>query len=256
MEKTPARASVVDQIFGHNKAPVAEVLNADFADLVKEVDGLVANAGTMPKKIKDEADLGMIGNCIVDLRSLKGRVDGHRKDEGGPAFEAKKQIDGFFNDLAEKLAKAGSDLQATADEYSRRKAAEERAKREEEARKARAAEEAERRKAEEAASAGGAARATGRAEHFAAAADAAEKAAGAKASDLTRTRAGGVTSSAKTSWDFVIEDYGRIDLNVLRPYLPRADVEKAIRSAVRVQKGDTAILGVRVFQDTKASFRR
>lgn len=248
-----SRTPVADQIFGHNKAPIDEVLKADFADLTKEVEGLCAEAGKAPKRIRNEDDLGTIGNFFADLRALKGRIEGIRKDEGEPMLSAKRALDGFFKDLAAELEKVGDDLQATADEYTRRKAAEERARREEEARKAREREERERQKAE-----AGNIKAAGRAEQYEAQAEAAEKAAIAGAADLTRTRAGGVTSSAKTVWDFRIDDYTALQssLGPLGPFIDRKDVEKAIRSVVRIQKGNTSLPGVAVFEDVKSTFRR
>lgn len=248
-----ARTPVVDQVFGANRAPMATVLAADFADLVRDVEGLTAAANALPAKIKTEDDLGNVGQHITDLRALSRRVDGTRSDEKAPILEAGKQLDGWFKDLGGKIEVAAKRLQGAADEYARQKAAEERARLVEEARKAREREEAERAKAE-----AGNIKAAGRADQAEARADAAEKAATASDADLVRTRAGGVTASAKTSWTFRVDDYPALQasLGPLGPFLAREDVEKAIRSVVRIQKGGTALPGVTVFEDTKATFRR
>ena len=86
-------------------------------------------------------------------------------------------------------------------------------------------------------------------------AERAERQANASTADTVRTKVGGVIASATTKWDFEITDYDAIDLNKLRPFLIRADVEKAVRSFVRIQKGSAVIPGVRVFEDVKATFR-
>ncbi len=59
--------------------------------------------------------------------------------------------------------------------------------------------------------------------------------------------------SAKAPWDFEITDYEKIPLDNLRPYFKRDDIEKALRFAVK--QGARQIPGVRVFQNTKATFR-
>lgn len=246
---------VAEQIFGHNKAPLAEVLAKDFADLAAEVDAAIAKITGRPAKVVDDTDFAAVGDLAVAARNLGKRIEETRKDETDPLFRAQKDIKAHFDAFADRLARAIKPHQDAADTYTRAKAAEERRLREEEARKLREREAAERAKAEQASGAT-AARAEGRAEALAAKADAAEEAANQSAADLVRTRgAGGTTASASTKWDFAIEDYDAIDLNKLRPFLNRDHVEQGIRSMVRVQKGNTNLPGVRVFQDTRAAFR-
>lgn len=250
------RQPIVEQIFGSNKAPLPVVLDADFSDLRAEVNEMLTRALAMPRDVKSEDDLGSIGNCIADIRALVKRVDGIRMDEGRPLLDAQRGINDHFNNLKGILSDATEPLQRAADDYARRKAAEERARREREAAEARRRAEEERQKAEAAKSDTAAARAEGRAEAFEARAERAEDAAASSAADLVRTRTAGVTASAKTEWAFRIADYDAIDLNKLRPFLARADVEKAIRSMVRIQKGSTQLPGVEVFEDVKSTFRR
>ncbi len=247
------RKSVAEQLFGHNKPPVEEVLKADFADLIKEVDAFIGDAGKAPKKIKTPDDLTKLGLCITDLRSMTKRVEGIRQEEGKPLFDAKKQVDAFFNDLATKLSEAAKTLQNRADDYTRAKVAEEKARREAEAKKAQEKADAEAAKADE-----GNARAAGNAEKYAAQAETAAKRATSSNADLARTKQSGVTASARTSWDFRIDDYPKVQtsLGPLGPFLARADVEKAIRSVVRIQKGNTALPGVAVFENVQSTFRR
>jgi hypothetical protein len=247
------RLPVVDQVFGANKAPIETVLAADFADLVRDVDALTAAAAAIPTKIGGDADLGKVGQAITDLRGLWKRVDGARADEKAPILDAGKRLDGWFKDLTASIESAAKRLQGAADDYARAKAAEERTRLVEEARKAREKEAAERAKAE-----AGNVRAAGRADQAEARAEEAERGAGAKAADLVRTRTGGVTASAQTVWTFRVDDYPALQasLGPLGPFLAREDVEKAIRSVVRIQKGGTSLPGVAVFEDVKSTFRR
>lgn len=253
---TATRLPVVDQVFGHNRAPIAEVLKTDFVDLVADVNAAIDAAAALPTAINNDEIHGRVGQGVIALRAVAKRIEAARKEEGEPLLTTKRELDAWFNNLLAQMTEAAQRLQLAADAYTRRKAAEARAaaqrKADEAARKA----EEERRKGEAAKTAAGAARAEGRAEHFEDQAERAAAIASASDAELVRTRTGGVTASATAKWEFTIEDYDAIDLNKLRPYFARADVEKAIRSLVRIQKGSTAMPGVRVFEDTRASFRR
>jgi flagellar biosynthesis GTPase FlhF len=250
------RLPIVEQVFGSNKAPITVVLETDFADLTAEVEEAISKAEALPGLVKSEQDLGTIGSCIADIRALAKKLDGVRVEEGRPLLDATKSLNEFFKGLAGRLSDVTEPLQRAADDYARRKAAEERAKREQEAAEARRREEEARRKAEKAKTEDAAILANARVELASANTERAEQEAAVSAADLVRTRTNGVTASAKTEWSFRIANYAAIDLNALRPYLARADVEKAIRSMVRIQKGDTSLPGVEVFEDIKSTFRR
>ncbi len=250
------RTPVIDQIFGSNKAPIDEVLKADFADLREEVAATTRRALDMPRKIENEDDLAMVGGYIADCKALVKKIDGIRTDEGRPILEAQRGINDFFKRLALLVSDNSEPGQRAADDYARRKAAEERARRERAAEEARRREEEARIKAEKARSADAAILANARAEVEAGKAERAEAAAGASVAEMVKTRVEGVTASARVDWTFRVDDYDAIDLNALRPYLARPDVEKAIRSLVRIQKGSTRLAGVSVFEDVKSTFRR
>lgn len=79
----------------------------------------------------------------------------------------------------------------------------------------------------------------------------ASEAAAAKPADMVRVRSGdGITTLAET-WDFEIMDAGAVDLNALREHFSIADIEKAIRRFVSLNKGDRSLQGVRIFSGTK-----
>ena len=86
-----------------------------------------------------------------------------------------------------------------------------------------------------------------------AAAQKAAREAAAKPADLARTRGEASLSTLKETWEFEIVDIQAIPLSVLRPFLPRPDIEKAVRAFVRV--GHRELEGVRIYKVESAVIR-
>ncbi len=89
-------------------------------------------------------------------------------------------------------------------------------------------------------------------------------AAQASAADLSRVRGDyGSVQSLRTTIEFEIVDAGSIPVDAIRPYLPRAAIETAIRGFVRTidasaikRLGETGVLaGVRIFEKHTAAVR-
>lgn len=252
------KPTVVDQIFGQNKAPIVEVLNVDFAELKREIDELTDSLRAMVgKPPQDDAAFAELGAKIVAARSLAKRADSIRVDEKAPILDAGRALDAWFKDALLALNKVQDYLQGVADAYTREKAAVARAKAQREAEEARARADAERAKAEAAKSDTAAANAEARAENFDAKADAAEASAAASTAELTRVRGEGVTASGKEVWTAAITDYVAAisPLGSLGPYFKRETLEAALTSMVRVQKGGAVWPGVLFKADVKTSFR-
>ena len=176
MEEPARRKPVVDQIFGDNKAPVATVLDADFAELVQKVADAEAMCKEANTKPKNDAEQAALGDKIVDLRRLFARIDGTRTDEKAPILDAGRELDGWFNALKARIEVAVKPLSEGADTYVREKAAAERARQDKIAQDAREKAEAERRKAEQAKTPEAAGNAAARADNLEAKADQAEAA--------------------------------------------------------------------------------
>lgn len=250
---TDQRKPVAAQIFGDNRAPVEDVLNADFADLTARAEAMAQRLqDEAPDKVDSDEDMLFVGRLITDARALAKELEAERSDQSGPLFQAKKKIDGFFKDLTALIERAEKPLRDRADDYTRRKAAEEREIARRKAEEARRREEEARRKSEEAKSAEAGGRAAARAETYAAQADAEEKSA---SEARTKVSGGGVTASGRAVWTFHIDDYAALDLNDLKPFIDRKAVEQAIRSYVRIQKDQARLKGVSIYQDTKTQFR-
>lgn len=244
---------------GNNPPPLREILAEKHAEIAVSIDGLADRANSAPKEIATDADLGRVGDIVKDARALNKRIDKVRDDEGRPHLEAKREIDAFFKGHMERLDRVAATLQKRADQYQAAKAAEARRVAEDKARREREEADRQRRIAEEEAARN---RPTAALKHADKAEVAEERAAEAEAAaaasnaDLTRVRSEtGTVASARTGWDFEITDYAAVPLEALRPYLARAEVEKAIRQHVRINKNAVPLAGVRVFESVKAAFR-
>jgi hypothetical protein len=170
-----------------------------------------------------------------------------------PLFDMQRAIKAHFDTMIGEVNAAMRPILDAANQYTREKKARE--QREAEEQKRRLEEEQARLRAKAEQGGKSAVQAAARADALGAQAETITTT--VKASDAVRTKmAGGGVATAKTSWTFEVTDYDKIDLEALRPFLNRDHVEAAIRSMVRVQKGNTKINGVRVFEDAKASFRK
>lgn len=254
---TPTRTPVVDQIFGLNKAPLDAVLTADFADLNAEARALIDRAATLPAKITSEAEQIKVGTFVAEARAFWKKADGQREEVKRPVLEAGRGIDAFFKAIGSLLDDATGPLQRAMDTFAREVAAATRAKALRDAQEAQAKADAERQRADGAKTVTGAANAEARAAALDAKADAALEVAGASTQDLTRLRGGGATVSGREVWGFTIEDYTAAiaPLGALGPYFRRVDLEAALTSMVRIQKGGAAWPGVRFYSDVKVTVR-
>lgn len=244
---------------GHNNPPsLLETLAEEHCQLRHTVETLADKANHAPKEIADETDYAVLADLVKQSSVVLRDVDRARVTAKEPYLQAGRDVDTFFASLGDRLKRMKDVMTKRADDYVRRKRDEERRAREEEARKLREEEARQREIAARAAEANrptAAAKAEDKAETFAARADQTESA-NVSAADLTRVRtAGGATASARTEWTFEITDWNAIPLDMLRPYMARPEVEKAIRSLIRIQKNAVTIPGVRIFEDVKASIR-
>lgn len=246
---------------GDNRLPLIsdDQLNRDHAKLLADLEALAAKYADAPKEIADDKAHGLVGDLVVALRGIERRAKDSHKVEKDPFLAAGRAVDGFFNRVIERAAQLKNTLELRGRDYLKKKEDAARRERERIEREAREAADRARMEAEAAA-------AFGADEHIEQARDdafdaeqaarAASEAASAKPADLTRTRSdSGRVSSLAENWQFEITEFAKIDLEALRPYLPRADLEKSIRAFVRTNKGGRPLAGVRIFDAGKANFR-
>ena len=246
---------------GHNNPPATleETIAGRLKEKLASLEALAKRADKAPRKIDGDADLEKIGTLIKDANVLKRAFESDRVTEKEPFKAAADKVDEIFKAYKTRLERIASTFQAIADDYARKKAAEERA---EAARIAKEkADEAERqselaRKAEEAGKGKTATKHEGRAEEAFYQAEAAARAASQSAADVNRQRLNsGVLATATEKWTFEILDFQKIPLDAIRPYLKRDAIEAAIRQHINIHKDSAPLEGVRIFKDVKASFR-
>lgn len=276
-------APVAPQTIGSNKPPLTTTteLSADFAYLERAISAIEPLYREAPSVVEDDEDIGVLREIVKLCMAESKHAEALRVDTKEPYLTAGRVVDDYFSQLKAKVAKWQADLEARAKIYLDKKAAAERARREEEARRAQAE---ARRLAEEAAAAQAAAaqaqretalkaqqdaaaarEAEDRAREASVAAQAAttaaasateaQRAAEAKPADMARTRAGGGLSTLSAKWVFEITDFDKIDLEALRPFITKVDLEKALRRFVDVNKDSKPLAGVRIYADTNVSFR-
>lgn len=134
---------------GHNKAPdygtiAAQEMTEKYSKLAKTIQELLAEAAALPKEVNDDETMGLYAKLVKRFRDISGQLEEHHGVEKEPYLRGGQAIDRYFFGWLEKVArrkktdKAGAAdiLQARVDDYMQRKAAAERARRDEELRKA------------------------------------------------------------------------------------------------------------------------
>lgn len=243
---------------GDNRPALVTIdqLKVDFAHVETAVVALEKRAAESAIVLEDDEDLTAVTGLVGDLGKAAKRADELRDVQGRPHLEAQRTINTFFKSFETRLKTVKVRIEQRATIYMNKKAEAARARQREEEARARALADVKAREAAEALKAGDAEKAhaaqaasdnhANRAEHAADAAD-------AKPSELARTQTDSGTATLAQSWDFEIENIDLIDLEALRPFLPRTSIEQAMRGFVK--SGRREIKGARIFSKTAARFR-
>ncbi len=238
--------------------PLLERLTEEHATLTSRRDELLDMNGRVPESWDDEEINKRASDFVALLRAEIKNADGLRVAEKAPYLAGERQVDAFFKGVSGPLDKARIAVLAKITTYQRKKDAEERKRLQEEARLAR--EEAERLAAnaaeaqktlESEADLDEAVAAEQTASQAEGDATKAARAAKAKPADLSRTRGDrGAVVSLHTFWDYDGLDREKIDLEALRPHLPIAAIEQALRAFVNA--GGREIAGARIFENSES----
>ena len=250
----PARTATADD----NRLPLvsADQLKRDFAHVEAAIAALEKRAADSPLVLEDDDDLASVTGLAGELAKAAKRADELRDVQGRPHLEAQRTINTFFKSFETRLKAAKDRISQPATVYMNKKAEAARAAQREAEAKARALADAKAREAAEALKAGNAEQAhvaQAASDNAANRADHAADAATAKPADLARTQTDSGTATLAQSWDFEIENIDLIDLEALRPFLPRTSIEQAMRGFVK--SGRREIKGARIFSKTAARFR-
>lgn len=269
-------------------------LARDFSALETSTAAALAKARELPAEIATEAERATFGDVFRDLRDTLKRAESHREAEKNPYLRAGQAVDGFFNALKDRLSKGMDVLQARLNVYQRKLAEQERQRREEEAAEARRkatearmAAEAEARRTEELRLAQEAAERKAaesnrakvqqkaevaardvrgqegrtdaliaQADQLQRAADHAEERTQAPTADLVRHRTGsGAVITSRTVKVVKIDNYNALPLDLLRPYLKKADLESAVKAWAKYNDYKEDMPGVRIYDEDAAMVR-
>lgn len=250
----PARTAAADD----NRLPLVTVdqLRHDFAHVETAIAALEKREAESAIVLEDDEDLASVTGLVGEVSRAIKRADELRDLQGRPHLEAKRIIDSFFRTFDTRLGAIKTKISQRATAYMNKKAEAERQVRlaaEAKAREAAAQKEREAAAAIQANKPSEAHAAQAAADNLHAVADHAGDAATAKPADLARTQTDSGTATLAQSWEFEIENIDSIDLEALRPFLPRTAIEQAMRAFVK--SGRRQITGARVFPSTKAMFR-
>ena len=245
---------------GNLPPPLRAILAEKYEPLNTAIEGILERHDNAPVKVASDADDAFIGAIVVDARKVWKQVEDSRDAEGRPHLEAKREIDGYFKGLGERIERVIKDLERSGKAYRDEKIAAARRQAEAEAREREAEAARQRKLAEDEATRGrpnAAARHADKADEEQEAALAAAASANARAADIPRHRTDGVTASTRTEWAFEITDYAAIaaTLGPLGPYLARDAIDKAVRAYVRIHKNTAPLAGVKIFEDAKARYK-
>lgn len=273
---------------------IQERLPVSYAALELELSLALDIARTLPKEITTQDEATATAKSQTDIRGIRKKIKIAHQGEKAPFLRAGQFVDGFFKGMDDQGGRADGVLQERSNLWVRRVAEIARQEREaaaederaradllrgqaEQAKRLADAAEAARIAAEEKAAASRRQTVHDKAEEKTATADAAlaaaaelqrqadaaertadraELATGARAADLVRSRAGGVTMSARTQWVVAVDDVNLVPLELIRAYLPRAEIEKAVKTWAKLNgyKGLT-MAGVRIFEEEIANNR-
>lgn len=284
------RAVVGDNTQVDYVAEVGGILDRDYAQTVANVEAFETEAAAMPAECNAE-NLQQFVGIIKRGKDLRSRIDAFREAESQPHHRRWQAVNNWFYAVIERLGKRErrgkdgvlDDLQASLDVHMQRVriAEEERRRREaEEAReRERKAAEEQRRKEAEAEAARLAAERARKPEtqevkaevaaNAAAAADAARVetimagdkveqttlAAMAKPADMVRNRGDEGIATMARNMEARVTDYDALDLNRLRAYFKRDDIDKAVRAWARATSHREEMPGVEILNRPKTVIR-
>lgn len=252
---------------GHNfgsvptPAEVTEYLQDGNRDLTQRQNDILAAGERMPAEILDEDQARKFADFVKAIQAFCKVTKARHSQAKEPFLVGGRAVDNFYKNLDTPVLAVKKTCEQRMTAFDLKRAAAERKRREEEAAKKAAEEMAARKAAEEQAarirdaqSLEQAAAAEEQAEQAAAQAARASKEAAVKAADLSRTRGDlGSVASLHTFWDFRDLDRELIDLEALRPHIPIAALESAVKSFIKA--GGRQLAGVVIFENATTRVR-
>jgi hypothetical protein len=246
---------------GGNNPPLAEVLDDETQTLRDRRDELLGSASRAPAVVEDDESAGKVADLVRLISACHKNAEAARVSSKEPYLAAGRLVDATYKKITDPLDAAKRKLESVLTLFQRRKAEEERLRREAEARRQREEEDRLRKEAAERAAKietpedlDAAIAIETAATQASADANAAQKAAEAKPADLSRARGDlGAVASLRRFWDFDQFSRDTLDLETLRSHLPEEGLKSAVRSFVKA--GGRELRGVRIFENTATTVR-
>jgi len=257
---------------GHNNPPIptlSEQLAIDYRKLMDQVEKLAADANAVKtlvdaaEKPDDEGKAAGLNDELVEKMVEVGKtatklaassgIDNDRTSATKSRRDEIEIINGFFNTMKARVERIKTAFAEKVGAYNAEKQAQEAR---DAAERARIAQELAAEKLEEAQNAEHSVLGDVVMNEAAVLEDAAQKAAREAVKAGTgplRTGAGTVSSSGR--WTAEITDASKIPLEELRSFIKIADLEKFVRAYAGHHKDTKPLPGVRIFRDSKTSFR-
>ena len=237
---------------GHNLPPkdadpIRDRLTDQYADLMARQTELLASFERAPEIVDDDKISGKFGDLAKEMRTCIANIKTARVSEKDPYLNGGRSVDAFFFGIDGPLKKAMEILRDRSDIYLIAKAEKEKCIAEKAAKVA--AEEAARleAKAKTDADIETAIELTEEARRQ-------EKIATEKPAERARTRGElGSVSTLHTEWVGEILSYDTLDLEALRPHIPRDALDKAVRAYVKT--GARQLAGAKIYEKSTTSFR-
>lgn len=247
---------------GHNNPPTdGEIINQRMAEkypeLRKAVNDLSAAANAAPREIENEEQAAHVTDLIKQISIQDKDVNAVRTKEKQYFLDCGRAVDAFFNLGRQKLEVAKTKLSQTLQPWLDKKAAEERARREEAERLAKEAAAKAQAEALELEQQGKTTEATVQLQHALNAeteAYKAEQAADAKPASMARSYGNsGAVAGLRTVWVGEVTDRAQLDMAALGPYFSKDAIDKAVNAFVRA--GNRELKGARIYQRNDAVVR-
>lgn len=248
---------------GHNNPPsdvevFGERIKENHADLLARYAQLIQGAELAPETVEDEDMCQELTNHVKAMRECFKSMEALRENEKEPYLKGGRMVDGFFKFYTTKIEGFGKKLTDRINIYQTKKAEAERQRKLAEAMELRRKAEEEQRLALEAEKA----KATALADEIMAGAGAyqeqaneAQKQAEAKPVELSRVRTQqGALATVQEVWIGEIIDFDNLDMEALKPYFPRSEIEKAVQNKARTTKKDD-LRGAKIYATTKTVIR-
>lgn len=230
---------------GHNNPPsdteiLSDNLTLRHVHAMRAAEGHLEIVANIPDHFTQENEASFTSDLIKLMQNLSKEMERRRKDEKEPFLRQGQFVDSFFGEYVTKLAAGIAKAKAPLDDWMKRKADAEQAERDATARLLQEQRDAALRAAVAPEAAGGAektpaerAEAVEKVSSLNQQVKVAESIAAAPITTMAKTTGRASAAALDEKWIGTITDVDQLELVKLRPFLPLAELQKAVDRYVR-----------------------